>query len=175
MKINKLFTKVIAAVAVAAVTITSIVAYNPKKVQADDGIVTIYRDENAEAHINEDGSGYIILKKQFTYDNPLTEIWGIPLKNIITFNDGGYIDRFYSEYEGDFSGDGGDIISALYPYIVRVHGRGPEGFFNGSGYLHFTDESNDTYDLSIWLHAESTHYVRYDSDQPTITKISWNS
>ena len=174
MKINKLFTKVIAAVAVAAVTITSIVAYNPQKVQADGG-ASVYCDENAEAYIKEDGSGYIILKKEFTAEDPLTEICGMPLKNIITFNDGGYIDSFYTRWEGDLGGDGGDIIAILYPYVAHVHGRGPEGLFSGYGYLHFTDETNDTYDLSIWRHAEAWHQVRYNSDSPKITKISWNS
>ena len=173
MKINKLFTKVIAAVAVAAVTITSIVAYNPKKVQADDGIVTIYRDENAEAHINEDGSGYIELYKSFSEKDQLTSIGDIALKDIITFNDGGYIDSFYTRpfyYIRDMTGE-----DSFYKYKICVHGRGPKGLTSGSGHLHFTDESDDTYDLSIWLHSEQTHDVAYDSDQPTIVTIRWNS
>ncbi len=176
MKNNRLFTKVIAAVAIAAVTLTSAAVFSPKNVQAAETTSSerIISDTNATAHINADGSGYIELKNTFTSADPLTQIGGVALKEIITFNDGGYIDAFYTYYDSTPLDENG-CVSDPCPNVVRVHGRGPEGFFNGSGYLHFTDKTNDTYNLSIWRHAEAWHQVRYNSTQPTITKISWNS
>ena len=168
---KKLFKKVITTLAIAAVAITSIAVLSPKNVQAAQE--RIISDKNATAHINEDGSGYIELHKTFSYEDQLTSINGTELKDIITFNDGGYIDSFYTTYCGDNYDS--YYESPLYDYSIYVHGRGPEGLTSGSGYLHFTDESGDTYNLSIWLHAASSHNVDYNSDQPMIVKISWNS
>jgi hypothetical protein len=172
MKISKLFTKVIAAVAVAAITVTSLVAYNPKKVQAAES-VTIYQDEYATAYVYADGSGYIKLSESCDLNAPFIEIGGVPLKDIITFNDGGYIAEIYVNYGKNSE----SLVDILNPCAnsIRVYGRGPEGLFSGAGYLHFTDETNDTYNLSIWLHAEGWHQVKYGSTQPTIKVISWNS
>ena len=173
MKINKLFKKIIAAVAIAAITITTITVASPKNVHAADE--RIIADENATAYINADGSGYIELRKAFTKDDQLTKIGDVPLKEIITFNDGGYVDAFYYNPHVHHEYDGGDFMDSIYPRRLNVHGAGPEGFFSGSGHLHLRDESGDTYDLSIWRHAEAWHLVDYKSDQPVITKISWNS
>ncbi len=168
---KKLFKKVIATLAIAAVAITSIAVLSPKNVQAAQE--RIISDKNATAHIYEDGSGYIELHKTFSYEDQLTSINGTELKDIITFNDGGYIDSFYTTYQGDNYDS--YYESPLYDYGISVHGRGPKGLTSGSGYLHFTDESGDTYNLSIWLHAASSHKLDYNSDQPMIVKISWNS
>ncbi len=174
MKNNKLFTKVIAATAIAAVTITTVTVASPKNVHAAEE--RILADEFATAYINADGSGYIELRKNFTTKDRLTQIGGVPLKDIITFNDGGYIDTYYTfEDKDNYMGDAGDFLSAFWPHLATVHGAGPSGFFSGSGHLHFTDESGDTYNLSIWRHEEKWHSVSYGSDQPLITKISWNS
>ena len=173
-KINRIFKKAITAVMAVAITFTAVTGFGFQKAQAAE--TQIISDENATAYINADGSGYIELKKEFTSKNSLKSIDGVALKDIIKFNDGGYIDEFYAESDyHPSSGTIADLIDYISPYIIRVHGRGPEGFFSGSGYLHFTDETNDTYNLSIWRHSESWHYVRYDSDQPTIVKISWNN
>ena len=168
---KKLFKKVIATLAIAAVAITSIAVLSPKNVQAAQE--RIISDKNATAHINEDGSGYIELHKTFSYEDQLTSINGTELKDIITFNDGGYIDSFYTKYVGNDCDCG--CPSPIYDYKIYANGRGPKGLTSGSGHLHFTDESDDTYDLSLWLHAEQTHDVSYNSKQPTIVKISWNS
>ena len=172
MKNNRLFTKVIAATAIAAVTLTSAAVFSPKNVQAAETTSSerIISDTNATAHINADGSGYIELHKTFTSDDRLTQIGGVDLKEIITFNDGGYVESFYS-----FVDSVPCILAAFSPNGVVVYGSGPKGFFSGAGHLHFTDKTNDTYNLSIWLHDESFHQVRYSSSDPTITKISWNS
>ena len=168
---KKLFKKVIATLAIAAVAITSIAVLSPKNVQAAQE--RIISDANATAHINEDGSGYIELHKKFSENDKLTSIDGVALKDIITFNDGGYIDSFYAKYVGNDCDCG--CPSPIYDYKIYANGRGPKGLTSGSGYLHFTDESDDTYNLSLWLHAEQTHDVSYNSKQPTIVKISWNS
>ena len=168
---KKLFKKVIATLASAAIAITSVAVLSPKNVQAAQE--RVISDENATAYINEDGSGYIELHKTFTENDKLTSIGGVELKNIITFNDGGYIDYFYTQYVGNCKDSEGD--SPIYANDVLVRGRGPEGLTSGSGHLHFTDESGDTYNLSLWLHASLVHMVSYNSEQPTIVKISWNS
>ena len=173
VKTNNVFRKIIAGVIAAAITLTAAAGFASQRVQAAEE--RIISDENAVAHINADGSGYIECKKAFDYDNRLTEIDGVALKDIITFNDGGYVDTFYTEEDDEVTCTFVDIYTAIYPYSIHVHGAGPEGFFSGSGYLHFTDESNDTYDLSIWKHSAKWHTVGYGSDQPTIVKISWNS
>ena len=170
---KKLFKKVITTLAIAAVAITSVAILSPKNVRAEEGAVRVISDDNATAYVNEDGSGYIELYKSFSEKDQLTSIGDIALKDIITFNDGGYIDSFYTRpfyYIRDMTGEG-----PFYNYKICVHGRGPKGLTSGSGHLHFTDESDDTYDLSIWLHSEQTHDVSYDSDQPTIVTIRWNS
>ena len=161
------------AIILVAVTFVTAMSFSSKNVQAADA--RVISDAYATAHINADGSGYIECKKSFTKDAPLTSINGVALKDIITFNDGGYIDTIYTSKDTEYHGNSSDIVAVLYPYIVHVHGCGPEGFGSGSGHLHFTDETNDTYDLSIWRHAENWHTVRYNSDKSTIVKISWNS
>ena len=162
----------IAIILVAATFITSIGFSSGKAQAADERVIS---DEFATAHIYSDGSGYIECHVGFNEEIPLTSINGVALKDIIKFNDGGYIDQFYAEDSFTFTGYASDIIDYMYPYIIYVHGRGPEGFGSGSGHLHFTDKTNDTYDLSIWRHAEAWHYVKYNSDNSTIVKISWNS
>ena len=108
-------------------------------------------------------------------DSPLKEIKGVPLKDIITFNDGGYIDSYYSKYIADCENLSGGYQQVLFDYVAVVNGRGPKGLLSGAGHLHFTDKSNDTYDLSVWLHAKKEHKVAYGSCSPDIAKISWNS
>jgi hypothetical protein len=171
---NNSFTKrAFIAVILAAITLFVTMNFGFQKVQAADEHVI--SDAYATAHINADGSGYIECKKAFTSDDPLTSINGVALKDIVKFNDGGYIDQFFAEEDFNVTGNVSDIIDFIYPYIIYVHGRGPEGLGSGSGYLHFTDETNDTYDLSIWRHAEAWHHIKYNSDKATIVKFSWNS
>ncbi len=169
---KKLFTKIIAAIAIAAVAVGSIAVFSSKNVQAAEERVV--SDKNATAHINADGSGYIEFKPAFYQYNSINGIAGVPLKEIITFNDGGYVKDITIQ---DLTRDTlfGEPVFHIYKHRILVNGSGPEGFFNGSGHLHFTDKSNDTYDLSIWRHAEAEHELNFNSDDPDIVKISWNS
>jgi hypothetical protein len=41
----------------------------------------------------------------------------------------------------------------IYDYVLNVDAKGPEGFGSGSLYLAFTDDSGDTYRLSIYSRA----------------------
>jgi hypothetical protein len=63
----------------------------------------------------------------------------------------------------------------IYDYVVNVDAQGPSGFGSGSMYLAFTDESGDTYHLSIYSSTRSVHTVRYNSKQPAIKKIWWSN
>ncbi len=170
MKIKNLFKKVLATTLAAAAILTATAGFSSKKAEAAS--VTIFGDENACAYVYEDGSGYIECYKEFTEENPLTEINGVPLKEIITFNDGGYVDEYYNYYFHKDYGDGLTVLSSKH--TAYVHGCGPEGFFSGSGYLHFTDEKG-TYDYSLWSHDVEWHTFEYESFATMITKISWNS
>ncbi len=62
----------------------------------------------------------------------------------------------------------------VYDYILEVSGEGPSGITSGSFSLHFTDQSSDTYGLSLWQHKKMTHTVAYNSESPDIVKIMWN-
>jgi hypothetical protein len=61
-----------------------------------------------------------------------------------------------------------------YDYVLNVDAQGPEGWFTGSLYLAFRDESGDTYFLFIYSSKRSTHTLRYDSKQPAIKQIFWS-
>lgn len=63
----------------------------------------------------------------------------------------------------------------IYDYVVEVDAQGPRGFGSGSMYLAFTDQSGDTYKLSIYSSTRSVHTVRYNSEQPNIMKIQWSN
>src|SRR5688572_9520604 len=45
----------------------------------------------------------------------------------------------------------------IYDYVLNVDAQGPSGFGSGSMYLAFTDETGDTYKLSIYSSTRSTH------------------
>lgn len=170
MKIKNLFKKVLATTLAAAAILTATAAFSSKKAEAAS--ISVFWDENACAYVNGDGSGYIECYKEFTEENPLTEINGVPLKEIITFNDGGYVDEYYNYYF--YKEYGPSILICSSEHTAYVHGCGPEGLFSGSGYLHFTDK-NGTYDYSLWSHDAKWHTLEYKSDSRMITKISWNS
>ena len=169
-----LFKRVVAGLMAVAIAVTAAGGLGARRVQA--AVERVIADDNATAYIYDDGSGYIEMSCNFTDHYPLTQINGVALKDIITFNDGGYIDTFYTTSNTiGTSGLRKLVIENTYPYKIFVHGCGPEGLFNGAGYLHFTDQTNDTYDLSIWSSSETWHCVRYKSDHHMITRISWNS
>ncbi len=167
--------KIVSAVLAVSMLVTATIGFGSTSASA--AVAKTFSDANAKVVINADGSGEITLNREFTKDNPLTEIAGVPLKEIITFNDGGYIDKFYTMYIGDICHPGmqGERYMSHYAYKIMVEGCGPSGFFNGSGHLHFTDKEPDTYNLAIWSSSHDSHYVEYNSDDPMIVKITWNS
>jgi len=62
----------------------------------------------------------------------------------------------------------------IYDYELNVDAKGPEGFGSGSLYLAFTDDSGDTYRLSIYSSTRSMHKLAYNSERPVIKKIAWS-
>lgn len=63
----------------------------------------------------------------------------------------------------------------MYDDVINADARGPEGFGSGSLYLAFTDESGDTYCLSIYSSSRSTHTLKYNSNKPAIKRIFWSN
>lgn len=63
--------------------------------------------------------------------------------------------------------------TGLYTYQVLVDGKGPSGLGSGSFYLAFTDESGDTYYLSIYSSTREQHTVDFNSSAPNIKTIWW--
>jgi hypothetical protein len=63
----------------------------------------------------------------------------------------------------------------LYEYCLNVDGQGPSGAGSGSMYLLFTDQTNDTYSLSLYSSKRKMHTVSYNSDKPAIWKIQWSN
>jgi hypothetical protein len=86
------------------------------------------------------------------------------LSTCIKANDGGCV------YGISLTGSPG-----FYDYVVNVDAQGPSGFGSGSMYLAFTDESGDTYKLSVYSSKRSMHTVRYDSEKPAIKRIQWSN
>ena len=169
MTIKKFFKKAVVTVFAAATIITAASGFTSLKAEAAS--MHVIADENACACIREDGSGFIECYKEFTKDDPLTQIDGVALKDIITFNDGGYVDSYYHTYTEHRLGKNVVFQSDETAYI---HGCGPEGLFSGSGYVQFTDDYG-TYDTSFWSHDAEWKSVDYKSFSNQITKISWNS
>lgn len=68
-----------------------------------------------------------------------------------------------------------DLINQAGPfdYVLDVLAQGPSGITSGSLYLHFTDQTGDTYKLQIFSSTKEQHTVAYNSDQPGIVKIQW--
>jgi hypothetical protein len=62
----------------------------------------------------------------------------------------------------------------IYEYLITVDGKGPKGITGGSFYLAFTDESGDTYYLSLYSSTRKQHTVAYNSEKPNIVKIWWS-
>ena len=168
---KSIFTKLTSAVLSLALLVTATVGLTTIKASAASA--RIFSDENATVVRHEDGSGFITLNKTFDKDHPLTEVAGIPLSEIITFKHGGYISSFYSAYQGDILMNDDD--PPVWKYYICVKGCGPKGLLNGEGHLHFTDKTNETYNLSVWSSCYIEHHVCYNSDSPEIVTISWDS
>jgi hypothetical protein len=63
--------------------------------------------------------------------------------------------------------------AGIYSYQVQVDAQGPSGIFSGSINLAFTDQTGDTYKLAITSSRREQHTVSYNSDRPSIVKITW--
>jgi hypothetical protein len=64
--------------------------------------------------------------------------------------------------------------AGFYSYRVDVDAQGPSGIGSGSINLAFTDQTGDTYKLAITSSRREEHTVSYNSDKPSIVKITWN-
>lgn len=64
--------------------------------------------------------------------------------------------------------------AGFYKYRVDVDAQGPSGIGSGSIHLAFTDQTGDTYNLAITSSRREEHTVSYNSDKPTIVKITWS-
>jgi hypothetical protein len=88
---------------------------------------------------------------------------GGPVSNCVIGNDGAKIFEIWLT----------TTTGPVYTYQVTVNGQGPSGLTSGSFYLAFTDESGDTYYLSLYSSTRENHIVDYNSDKPNIMKIWW--
>ncbi len=170
MKSKGIAKKLVVGFFAVTLAVTGVIASRATKVQAavtTEGSTKIISDSNATAYINSDGSGKIVLTDNFKMYDVLESIDGIPLKEIITFHDNGYVSDFTYE-DSEYLPIGG------FKEIV-VHAAGPKGILSGAGHLKFTDKTGDVYDLSIWRSYYISHGVTYYSSDPTITQIEWYS
>jgi len=88
------------------------------------------------------------------------------LTSIVRFNDGGCVYHIrLIEHP----------IGIPYKYRIEVNASGPVGMFSGSGYLRFTDATEDKYHLSIFSKERKWHTVDYNSKDPRIVKIEWSN
>ncbi len=154
-----------------AASMQPILTASAEDIDVENGAVLVAQDEYAKAYINVNGrSGYIELSDKFKHKSTLDSIGGKPLKEIIKFYDGGYVDRFYVE---DIHGSCRTIYDFLfsYDYRIAVYGAGPK---SGCGSLRFIDETGDYYDLSIWDTNFNVHYVKFNSSAPKMTYLYWD-
>ncbi len=166
MKTNISLKRTFIIVMAAALLVAAMVGFNRKNVMAAGE--RVISDWRATAHINSDGSGYLTLNYDITKDNPLDEIDGVPLKEIIKMNNGAYVEKIYKHNPKDRT----PLTS--YNNEIVVYGGGPSGLFSAL-YMHFYDKTNDQYNLSIWRSSYDMHTVNYNSDDPQIVYISWNN
>ena len=76
-------------------------------------------------------------------------------------------------------GPSGAYVNLIYLqrallYNLRISGAGPKGAGSGSLILEFTDRTNDTYKIELFLHETPwEHNLRFTSKNPVITTIRW--
>ncbi len=155
-----------------AASMQPILTASAEDIDAENGAVLVAQDEYAKAYVDASGKcGHIVLSDKFATKSVLSSIGGKPLKEIIKFNDGGYVDRFYTKQLYD---DHDDSLFKGCQYQIVVDAAGPKGFWNGSGYMTFYDGTGDYYGLSIWDSNFKTHTVWYDSYNPQLTSVYWS-
>jgi hypothetical protein len=64
-----------------------------------------------------------------------------------------------------------EIDGFIYKYQINV--TGDANLFKGTFHFGFTDETGDTYTLSIISPISENHYVDYNSSAPNLKTISW--
>ena len=168
MKTNTVLKRTLSTLMAFTLLITAVcgfTAINASAAENEDEIkiVRTISDENATAYIYENGYGTIEFHKTFTKENPLTKIDGVPLKEIIKFDNGGYISYLYSYT---------NVNPWIYDYGIYVYGHGLSGLF-AEGHLSFYDKTGDVYDIILWANKYGGHTVDYNSDDPTVTKVNW--
>ncbi|MDJ0287329.1 hypothetical protein ACFCVS_15805 [Bacillus altitudinis] len=60
-----------------------------------------------------------------------------------------------------------------FKFQIKVIAEGPSGIISKPIYLFFTDDTNDTYSLSISDSSIKEHTVKYNSIKPEINTIEW--
>ncbi len=161
MKTNAIFKRTAMLFMSFVMLITAVCGFSATKASAAEG-VRVISDENATAYIYANGDGYLTLKRTFTLDDQLTEIDGVPLKDIIKFVNGGYIDSIYSHLNGN---------GIIYDHCLAVTGKAPTGPYGGT--IRVYDATNDRYFLTLLSSKWMAHYVYYNSDKPEVQRIEW--
>lgn len=138
----------------------------------------VYEDLDATATVYDDGSGELVLHTFEDYEginHALTSVAGTPLKEIITFNDGGYVSSIYNtRRKADFW----DMIHGPINCVVKyfITGAGPKGLFNGSGYVTATTYGGTTKKVSFWSSKEHDEtFSLYGKYAEHAKKFEWHS
>src|SRR5260370_33800649 len=63
---------------------------------------------------------------------------------------------------------------SMWTFLISVDAQGP-GVGTPGLILYFTDQSGDTYTLTIVTSTRTSHSVAYNSRQPAIMTIEWTS
>lgn len=120
--------------------------------------------EKAEFNTNKAGENSSAVGR-LSVDGEVAFNGNTELSGVIRFNDKGCVHGIRLARSA----------SSAYSYTLYVDAEGPHGAFSGSGYLHFVDETGDTYALSIFRSKRMTHTVSYNSSKPAIVRIVWNN
>lgn len=166
MKTNTVLKRALSSLMAFTLLITAVIGFTATKASAAEvWPERVISDEYATAEVYSDGTGCITFKDAFANQKALTEIDGVPLKEIIKFGDVGFVDTIYN-FETTDNDDG------WYKYQICVDGKGPSGFFT-TGFLTFVDKTGDTYGLSFWTRLHEIRHVMYNSANPVLDKVYW--
>ncbi len=134
-------------------------------ISEENGQERYYSDKYARAYVAENGDGYIVLNKDICIGQQIDSIGGVPLCEIIQFNNGARVYSFAYEASKDDA----------YEYAIHVKGHGAQGLTREGGRLTFTDDGGDTYEMDVLSQLYGDHYLDYDSDTPRIVRIAWHA
>ena len=164
---RKTLKKLLAGAFLGAVVLTSVFGATGHKTYAattrDDGCI-VYEDSYAKAVSNPAlGCGYIEAKEDKEINN-LNEIEDTSLRNIMTFINGGCVTKYKRV----------NHPSNYFEYEMVLNGYGPTGFLT-RGIVTFYDMTGDYYEVSLYDSSYKEHSVLFNSDIPTIVKVTWES